>query len=131
MLLSRLTLPGGLYLYDSGSTRNTKALVREFLSIKSNNTDFQAVLNSLNLLNEQAINALRFNPSELNKIMQQISLLQFEHFSTMIPDKIKDVWLRGLKSDRYFMKLSGAGGGGYFLLYAKQNPELNSAFAIS
>jgi len=33
----------------------------------------------------------------------------------MIPDQYKDLWLRGLNTNSYYLKLCGSGGGGYIL----------------
>ena len=39
------------------------------------------------------------------------------YFDKMIPASIKEVWLAGLESKEYFIKLCGAGGGGFFMIY--------------
>ena len=37
----------------------------------------------------------------------------------MIPDKYKDIWLKGINSNAYYLKLCGSGGGGYILGFTK------------
>jgi mevalonate kinase len=49
--------------------------------------------------------------------MLTISQLQFEAFQEMIPASMQGIWLEGLKSKSYALKLCGAGGGGYFIGY--------------
>ena len=55
--------------------------------------------------------------ANLKSIMAQISQLQFNFFQHMIPDSVRENWKAALESERYYMKLSGAGGGGCFLVY--------------
>ena len=37
----------------------------------------------------------------------------------VIPNKFYEVWERGLKSENYFLKLCGSGGGGFILGFSK------------
>lgn len=41
----------------------------------------------------------------------------------MIPDNIKPIWIKGLETKAYYIKLSGAGGGGFFLGIGNYNGE--------
>jgi mevalonate kinase len=47
-----------------------------------------------------------------------LSKLQYVYFEKMIPQNLKEIWLTGLESKEYYMKLCGAGGGGFYLLYS-------------
>ncbi len=47
--------------------------------------------------------------------MKKISVFQFQHFLPMIPKLFQDIWLEGLETNQYFLKLCGAGGGGFIL----------------
>jgi mevalonate kinase len=115
-VLSDIVLGDRFALIDSGQTRNTKALVTYYQQ-QLQDPDFSNAVVHLNTLNEQAIDALISNNNNLKSIMAQISHLQFEKFQHMIPDSIAGIWKSGLDSDNYYVKLSGAGGGGYFLVY--------------
>ena len=55
--------------------------------------------------------------------MKLLSKFQFEHFKPMIPALFNKVWKRGLDSGEYYLKLCGAGGGGFILGFTK-NYEL-------
>ena len=46
----------------------------------------------------------------------------------MIPNQLIDNWEEGLKSDLYYMKLCGSGGGGFFLLFDFDN-QINFSFS--
>ncbi len=116
-IIPELDLKGKFALLDSDQTRNTKALV-SYYKDQLKDPDFSNAIVNLNLLNQQAINALLSDEEKsLNNIISQISQLQFRHFQHMIPDHISDIWAEGLQSKKYYVKLSGAGGGGCFLVY--------------
>jgi len=114
--IPKLELNKQFALLDSGQTRNTKTLV-SYYNKQLQDPDFSDAIVQLNLLNEQAIDAVTSQDQELKPIMKQISQLQFDFFQHMIPDSVRDIWKSGLDSREYYMKLSGAGGGGYFLVY--------------
>jgi mevalonate kinase len=48
----------------------------------------------------------------------KLSQWQFENFSPMIPSLYKNLWAKGQSSELFYLKLCGAGGGGFFLGYA-------------
>ena len=108
--------PFGIGLVDSGTSRNTGNLVSEFLKM---NTDenFSFLLHTQYIpYVEQAIQAyLKTNLEELFVLWKSISQFQYKYFKPMIPKKIKQLWAKGLKNNSYYLKLCGAGGGGFFL----------------
>jgi mevalonate kinase len=56
--------------------------------------------------------------------LKQLSHMQWQWFKPLIPDHLISMWQYGLDSDQYYMKLCGAGGGGYMLLFKKEQlPE--------
>lgn len=106
-------------LVDSGMTRSTATYVEIYKKKKESKT-FQHIIQQLIDLNRLCIQAITSDQSKDYKIhWQKISHLQFEHFKEMIPDYIHTQWQQGLVSKRYYMKLCGAGGGGYFLRLAE------------
>ena len=56
--------------------------------------------------------------------VQKLSRLQFDCFKEMIPQEIEEIWGGLLESNEHVMKLCGAGGGGYFLLFSKNKAAL-------
>ncbi|MBT8190538.1 MAG: hypothetical protein KJO29_08920, partial [Bacteroidia bacterium] len=77
---------------------------------------FKTMLSVLNKYNHALISAI-INKENVSAWMNKISWLQLEYFSEMIPNDLVSTWHYGLESDQYYMKLSGAGGGGFFLLF--------------
>ena len=124
------------YLYDSQEKRNTAALVKEYQALRTNDSTFEQCTNEMGVLNDQLILALQHKNSNsfLNNFIA-LSELQYNAMSGFIPEMVKTDWKNGLDSGEYYMKLCGAGGGGYFLIldYKKQiamnsnlKPKLNS-----
>lgn len=112
------------YLYDGITARKTSYLVQEFLTKYRESKEYQAKFAEFRDLSNQGISdTLKGN--NIADLMEKISYSQLEIFKSMIPDSVLSVWLEGLKSKEYFMKLCGAGGGGFFLIYApKHNLDL-------
>ena len=104
---------------DSGIHRNAKVFIGLFKDKKATDSVFQEALSRLDALNSAAIERLTNGKSDFD-IFQSISALQYDHFQEMIPDIIKPVWRKGLDSGDFAMKLSGAGGGGCFLLFLNE-----------
>jgi len=52
--------------------------------------------------------------------MRELSRVQYLYFDKMIPKSIKEIWLEGLENRKYFLKLCGAGGGGFFIIYSPE-----------
>ena len=69
----------------------------------------------MKLVNKLIGNALIGNHIEQLHTFKQLSKLQLQFMKPMIIDPIHDAWLNGIESDQYFLKLCGAGGGGYYL----------------
>lgn len=109
-------LPSSLTLYDSGQKRNGKPLIKGFLERVESEPDFAAVVDELRSLNADVISLLLVG-EDISQAFQQISRLQLEHFRAMIPESVYELWKDGLDEGR-FMKLSGAGGGGCYLVLA-------------
>lgn len=105
-----------LFLIDTGIKRETGPLVRIFLS-KCEDLGFDSrVEDGLGGMSNAAIRAfLRADWPILLPAFAGISKFQWDHFQEMIPDSIKPVWEKGLKSTHYKVKLCGAGGGGFLL----------------
>jgi mevalonate kinase len=118
---------GTFYLVDTGISRSTAPLV-ELFKKKQKDSQFAAAVAELTILNNKAIAAYLNNDSGIALLVTEISKIQQKHFSEMIPDIIKE------RVERYNLKLCGAGGGGFFLGYCRNEEkevireELNPLF---
>lgn len=115
--LEHFKIPDGFYVYDSGQTRSGKELI-QFYQRNKTQLPLLLTIKELKELNASLIDAIKVgNHTSIRKLMKALSHLQFAFFEKMIPSTVKKVWLKGLSSDAYYMKLCGAGGGGFFLVY--------------
>lgn len=118
-LLDSLVLPTQLKLLDSKKSRVSKPLIQQFKLQLENDAAYKTAVTELSNYNERIIAAL-LAKENIAALFKKISTLQYELFVRMIPAPIRTVWHEGLKTDKYYVKLSGAGGGGYFLVYEKE-----------
>lgn len=112
-----------LFVIDSKISRSTGPLVQYYKDHIAN--DYKADLEELILLNDYLIAAMTssHDSNKFNAVFKEISTLQAKVFRHMIPKWIYKLWMDGLEDDGYYMKLCGAGGGGFFyLLSNKRQP---------
>ena len=108
------------FLLDSGITRSTAEYVEIYKkSIWPENKEKIGLL--LNL-NETLINEILVGQIE-EQTIYELSLLQFDLFKAMIPSHVFEVWKQGLETKQFYLKLCGAGGGGFFLIFSKVFPK--------
>ena len=55
------------------------------------------------------------NFNSLQKNIKKLSKFTYYNFKAMIPEQFDSIWSKGLKTDDYFLKLCGSGGGGFIL----------------
>jgi mevalonate kinase len=131
---------GSWFLLDSGIKRNTGELVQKFNNNIANNL-FREELEShyISITNELINRVLYSKSNELTDwattrpthlLMENLSLLQIRYFHEMIPYSLIPVWQHGIDTGSYYLKLLGAGGGGYFLGYT-QRPHITEKICNS
>ncbi len=109
----------GVFLIDSGSARTTSEWVGKYQEKTSDKDFLHKVNHSLVPDVEHAIHFLIGHAWEpaWGHIMQ-ISAFQAAHFREMIPEPMDALWSSCLETGHSRMKLCGAGGGGYFLVFS-------------
>jgi mevalonate kinase len=116
----------GFFILNTGKPRQTGPLVTIYKE-KMKDPDFKS--GCIEVLSKEvnfAIDEIITNDhANLFHHLWLISKLQWDFFSEMIPPEIRDLWLQGLESGDYVLKLCGAGGGGFILGY-KKDPSLSS-----
>lgn len=110
-----LALPSSLRLYNSQLTREGRPLIAHYLQLMDQDQSFIKANHKLKDLNKYIIDCI-LKEEDITALFKEISLLQFQFFKRMIPESIASVWQKGLAEESYYMKLSGAGGGGFFLM---------------
>ena len=107
---------GGIFLLNTGRSRKTEPLVNLFLE-KCLTSEFNQVCEEelLPVTNECIRYFCQNDLFNLLKVFKRLSSFQREHFGPMIPPLFKELWEKGLSSDNFYLKLCGAGGGGFLL----------------
>lgn len=119
-----------VWLINSGRERTTQRWVDLYTKKLSTGSYRKLIENQLIPHVEHAIQYLTQNASEhLWPHLEMISQFQLIHFSEMIPYEMKQIWDLTTSIPDLSMKLCGAGGGGYFLLFSKRK-DLPKEFPI-
>lgn len=107
---------GGIFLLNTKRSRKTEPLVNLFLE-KVTNEKFDEVCESelKPITNDCIKNFLDADTASLLINFKKLSEFQFEHLSPMIPKLYRELWIEGINTDDYFLKLCGAGGGGFLM----------------
>lgn len=115
----KLNKHGAFFLFDSGASRKTSAFVNSFLNLYDSNIEYRKEIDQFSKTTNQMIEDFSGQSSaDFKSDFRDFSLKQLDLFSMMIPENVAEVWKKGIDLDRYFFKLCGAGGGGYFLVYS-------------
>ena len=105
------------FLIDSGRPRSTAQMVKSFKNLLTQNPLNGILYEKMCVQNEMAINALlRCDQDLLQSAISELSRIQLTLFEPFNPEHINSMWKKGLSTDSYYMKLCGAGGGGFYFL---------------
>ena len=121
-LLDNLKFPNfKIYLIDSEISSSTSEMI-ELFNQKKSQKNFLFVFNSsfIKITNECIYN-LMFSSDHFKDSIKNLSETTFENMNEMIPESINEIWQEGLQSNKYFLKLCGSGGGGFFLAFDFEN----------
>jgi len=114
------------FLIDTSKTRTTQEFVHLFrhkcempIYEKNIKTRF------LDLNNRCIHSLLEGDHSTFYLTLKQLSLFQYGAFEEMILPEFKSIWKQGIDSGAYYLKLCGAGGGGYLLGFSRNKSKLD------
>ncbi len=115
------------YLVDSEQKRSTSKMIELFKKAIADDSG-SLLLEQLISHSDHCINFLTksLDQSAFDHHMKRISEIQLLLANELIPNHMKAYWRHGLENDKYYMKLCGAGGGGFFLLYSRDKVEINA-----
>ena len=123
----KLPESASLFLIDTHISRQTAPLVNLFLEKCKDPNYNNRLLAELIPYTEEAIHYLEAADSAaLLDSFHQISYFQYRYFLPMIPETYRDLWLAGLSSDLFKLKLCGAGGGGFILGFTRDYAQLST-----
>lgn len=107
---------GAVFLLDSEQIGETEPMVSIFMK-KMKNEGFRKMLSEeFSLYTDACIeNFLKGDATALFGNVKQLSKIVLKNFKPMIPKPFHKVWAKGIKTNDYYLKLCGSGGGGYIL----------------
>ena len=106
----------GFFLIDTRKSSNTRILVDKFLESMKDNEFEKLFKNEFVEFSNLCIDDfLDSNFNSLQKNIKKLSKFTYDNFKAMIPEQFDSIWSNGLKTDDYFLKLCGSGGGGFIL----------------
>lgn len=111
---------GAIFLIDTGIARKTEPLVKYYMEQMEQPSYREFVDKQLKPFANNCIQAFLEGDTEtLFGYLKKLSQFQFQHFKPMIPKFFNKHWEKGLNSGDYYLKLCGAGGGGFILGFTK------------
>lgn len=118
--------PTYIYLVSSGEARSADELIKWYKN-QLLADHFGDKMKALATASTRAIQYFTQGDLSLQDI-SSISEMQWNHLRPLISDKVAPVWQKASSSDSVSMKICGAGGGGYYLLFAEY-PLRSDSFA--
>ena len=115
----------GFFLIDSEESSDTSILVKQFQK-NMEDSDFKNIFQNefISFTNSCVQDFLDSNFNSLSINFKKLSRFTFDNFKMMIPNKFDLIWKNGLKSNKYYLKLCGSGGGGYILGFSLNIDEV-------
>jgi mevalonate kinase len=116
-----------LFLLNTNKPRKTAPFVKLFLQ-KCKDEKFDEMLSeSLIKANDMCIRSfLEPGYRSFWKYLKLISQIQYDHMPEFIPDGFKPLWKQGLAYNEFYLKICGAGGGGFILGFCQKELDIKS-----
>lgn len=110
-----------IFLLNTHKARKTGPLVEAFLARAASDSLFSAMLHStmIPLNNLLVANFIHHRHEHTMELVEELSKLQLTHLKELILPEHMDLFMLGLASKDYFLKICGAGGGGFMLGFTK------------
>lgn len=119
---------GAVFLVDSGIIGETAPMVSIFME-NMKQEGFRNMIKNQFIKHTDACvdDFLKGDIKSLFKNTKQLSKVVLNHFKPMIPQEFHELWKKGLKTNDYYLKLCGSGGGGYILGFAEDIEKAKEA----
>ena len=121
---------GAVFLLDSGSVGETAPMISIFME-NMKQEGFRHMLKDQFVKHTDACveDFLKGDVKSLFGNVKQLSKTVLSHFKPMIPTKFHKLWEKGLKTNEYYLKLCGSGGGGYILGFTEDIDKARKALS--
>ncbi len=111
-----------IYLIDSGEKRSTAALVPEFKRRVADSEDYRKLI-EIELMEEvnEILEILTGQGGgDFSKRIKRLSEFQYENMGWLVHENVKTLWQTSLANPDRAIKICGAGGGGYYLMFSRE-----------
>lgn len=116
ILLQNLPKDATFFLVDTQQPRVSTPLIQFFVEQCKKQSFLQNFVQPISDAVEQAITTLvQKDIAQLFEMVGIISRLQLQYLPPMITDNMIDLWQTGLATHDFYLKICGAGGGGFML----------------
>ena len=107
---------GAVFLLDSEQIGETEPMVNIFMNKMKNEGFRKMISNEFATTTDACIdNFMQGDVKSLFGNVKNLSKIVLKNFKPMIPTAFHKVWEKGIKTNDYYLKLCGSGGGGYIL----------------
>lgn len=120
---------GAIFVLNTGRAGKTSPLVKYFVDRCDNQRFMKQVKEEMIPLNDACINNLidGDTPAFFDNL-KDLSRFQLENLDPMIPSDYRELWENGLRTDDYYLKLCGSGGGGFILGFTENYDKVKADF---
>jgi len=121
-----------VFLINSGIGRFTAPLVNLFKSRLKEQWYFDEIVKPMIVHVDHAIETFLTGQWEVfYEHLSLISQVENERFKEMMPEQVEFIWKQAAASPNICMKLCGAGGGGFFMGFAKPGTDVEAELGVA
>ena len=119
-----------IFLINTFKPRKTEALVNYFLDKCNTSNTFSNKIHSelIPLTNSCIQSLIEGQTTSFFNSLSKLSLFQLNNLNHMILEPFKDIWRKGIETGDYYLKLCGAGGGGFLLGFSNNFEKTRQYF---
>ncbi|WP_224491338.1 mevalonate kinase family protein [Robertkochia flava] len=119
---------GAVFLLDSGIVGETAPMVQIFME-NMKQEGFRKMIKDQFVKHTDACveDFLKGDVNSLFSNIKKLSHVVLDHFKPMIPAQFHNLWEQGIKTNDYYLKLCGSGGGGYILGFTEDIEKARKA----
>jgi|SRR5690606_1651700 len=119
---------GAVFLLDSGSVGETAPMVSIFME-NMKQEPFRRIIKDQFIKHTDACvdDFLKGDVKSLFGNIKKLSHVVLDNFKPMIPAQFHKLWKKGIKTNEYYLKLCGSGGGGYILGFTEDIDKARKA----
>ena len=121
---------GAVFLIDSGTIGETAPMVSLFFEqMKKEGFSNMMRTQFIHYTDKCVEDFLKGDVKKLFNNIKSLSGLVLQNFKPMIPNDFHDLWEKGLKTNDYYLKLCGSGGGGFILGFTEDFEKAKKALS--